>query len=109
MLNNEDKSTGPIKFMGRMTHQIFTAPCKIKNNGLFHVKLIPNNNTHYVHSNNAKFKCMLWYRRIIHRSLLKKTIKLINPMSAVCDSPKKDCWTCTSTNVPRAPKTHDYR
>ena len=95
--------------MGRITHQSFTTPCKIKNNGLFHMKLIPNNNTCYVHSTNAKLKDMLWHHRIIRRSLLEKTIKFINAMPAVCDSPKKDCWTCTSTNVPRAPKNHDYR
>ena len=28
-------------------------------------------------------------------------------MPAVCDVPKKDCWTWTSANLPRAPKTHD--
>ena len=43
----------------------------------------------------------------MHRSRLDKTTKLINGKPAVYEAPKKDCWACTYTNVPRAPKIHD--
>ena len=91
----------------RKTHQDFTTPCQIKNNGLFCMKLIPNNNSYCVCSTNSRFKGMLWHHRIIDRSWLEKTTKLINGTPTVCDVPKKDCWTCASTSVSRVPKTHD--
>ena len=91
--------------MGHRNHQDFTMPSQIKNNGLFYMKLISNNNSYYVHRTNKKIKHMLWHHRIIHRSRSEKTTKLINGIPTVCDIPKKDCLMCTSTNVPRALKT----
>ena len=107
MLHDDDKSTGSIKFMERRTHKRFTTLCQIKNNGIFCMKLIHNNKSYCVHSINAKFKYMLWHHRIVYRSRFQKTTKLVNGAPAVCDSPNKYCWICTSANVPRAPTTHD--
>ena len=67
MSYDDYKSTASIKCMGRRTHQRVTILFQINNNGLFHMKLIPNKNIYCAHSTNTTFKEIVWHHRVVYR------------------------------------------